>query len=112
MRNGCHAVPLSRCVPGMFGTVISVECEPRFRLRLAEMGFTQGAPVRVVRSAPLGDPLEVEVRGYRLCLRLAEAAGILVETEKGEAKACRPGSRRRRECSHGRGAPHRPGREP
>lgn len=50
------------------------------RLRLLEMGLTEGAECRVVRYAPLGDPIEVKVRGYFLSLRKEEAAGVLVET--------------------------------
>lgn len=48
------------------------------RLRLLEMGLTEGAECRVVRYAPLGDPMEVQVRGYFLSLRTAEAEGVLV----------------------------------
>ena len=49
------------------------------RLRLLEMGLTEGIECRVVRYAPLGDPMEVQVRGYFLSLRTAEAEGVLVE---------------------------------
>ncbi len=49
------------------------------RLRLLEMGLTEGIECRVVRYAPLGDPMEVHVRGYSLSLRRAEAANIEVE---------------------------------
>lgn len=49
------------------------------RLRLLEMGLTEGIECRVVRYAPLGDPMEVHVRGYSLSLRTAEAEGVLVE---------------------------------
>ena len=45
-------------------------------LRLLEMGLTPGTQVRVVGAAPLGDPLELEVRGYRLSVRRSEAASI------------------------------------
>ena len=48
------------------------------RARLLEMGLTTGALVRTIRYAPLGDPLEIEVRGYRLSLRKREAEGIRV----------------------------------
>ena len=44
--------------------------------RLADLGFVPGTPVQVVRKAPLGDPIEVEIRGYRLCLRAEEAAAV------------------------------------
>jgi ferrous iron transport protein A len=50
------------------------------RLRLLEMGLTEGIECRVVRFAPLGDPMEVQVRGYFLSLRTAEAKGVLVES--------------------------------
>lgn len=47
-------------------------------LRLLEMGLTPGVSVTVVGTAPLGDPIELEVRGYRLSLRRSEAARIAV----------------------------------
>lgn len=47
--------------------------------RLREMGLVAGTKVRLLRFAPMGDPLELEVRGYRLSLRRAEAALIPVE---------------------------------
>ncbi|HUY35342.1 MAG TPA: FeoA family protein [Pirellulales bacterium] len=48
-------------------------------LRLLEMGLTPGVEVRLVGRAPLGDPLELEVRGYRLSVRKSEAARVEVE---------------------------------
>ena len=48
-------------------------------LRLLEMGLTPGATVRLIGRAPLGDPLELEVRGYRLSIRRAEAARVTLE---------------------------------
>ena len=48
-------------------------------LRLLEMGLTPGAVVRLLGTAPLGDPLELEVRGYRLSLRRSEAARVDVD---------------------------------
>jgi ferrous iron transport protein A len=48
-------------------------------LRLLEMGLTPGVEVRLVGLAPLGDPLELELRGYRLSVRKSEAARIEVE---------------------------------
>ena len=46
--------------------------------RLLEMGLTVGTECTIVRYAPLGDPLEIRVRGYHLSLRLAEASGVSV----------------------------------
>jgi ferrous iron transport protein A len=48
-------------------------------LRLREMGLLAGTRVTLVRTAPLGDPLEVKLRGYHLSLRKSEAEQILVE---------------------------------
>lgn len=47
--------------------------------RLAELGLTPGTLFKVVKIAPLGDPVEVEFRGARFCLRRAESQGLLVE---------------------------------
>lgn len=49
------------------------------RMKLLEMGLTRGTTVRLVRVAPLGDPIELAVRGYRLSVRRSEAAAVLVE---------------------------------
>lgn len=48
-------------------------------LRLLEMGLTPGTEVLVVGQAPLGDPLELEVRGYRLSIRKSEAARVEIQ---------------------------------
>lgn len=48
-------------------------------LRLREMGVLPGTPVTLVRTAPLGDPLEIQVRGYSLTLRRSEAEHVEVE---------------------------------
>lgn len=49
------------------------------RQRLLDMGVTRGATVRVERHAPLGDPVEVTIKGYYLALRMSEAKAIEVE---------------------------------
>jgi ferrous iron transport protein A len=51
------------------------------RRRLLEMGFVSGTPVRVVRVAPLADPMEVELHGYHLSLRRSEAGTVLVRRD-------------------------------
>lgn len=50
------------------------------RPRLMEMGLLVGTPVELVRFAPMGDPVEIKVRGYNLTLRRHEAQNILVRT--------------------------------
>lgn len=49
---------------------------------LMEMGLTSGTPVRLVKFSPLGDPLELQVRGYHLSIRRSEAKHILVGERK------------------------------
>ena len=48
-------------------------------IRLLEMGLTPGVVVRVLGRAPFGDPLELEIRGFRLSIRRAEAARVIIE---------------------------------
>ena len=48
-------------------------------LRLREMGVLPGTVITLVRAAPLGDPLEIQVRGYHLTLRRSEAEYVMVE---------------------------------
>lgn len=48
-------------------------------VRLREMGLLPGTSITLLRTAPLGDPLEIKVRGYHLTLRKSEAAHVLVE---------------------------------
>jgi len=72
---------LAEMRPGDGGRVETVGGETDVRRRLLEMGLTQGATVRVVRMAPLGDPIELAVRGYRLSVRRTEARWVMVQME-------------------------------
>jgi ferrous iron transport protein A len=65
---------------GVPARVLSVNGSGPVARRLMEMGVVPGAPVRVVKAAPFGDPLEVRVRNYHLALRRAEAQTITVVT--------------------------------
>jgi ferrous iron transport protein A len=72
--------PLSEIAIGSKGRIAAFQLPPETRQRLNEMGLTLGAECTLVRVAPLGDPMEVRVRGYHLSLRKSEAAGILLAT--------------------------------
>lgn len=61
------------------GRVKTIALPPDSHRRLLEMGLTRGAELEMVRHAPLGDPIEIKIRGYHLSLRRAEASGVLVE---------------------------------
>lgn len=71
--------PLSQLAIGGKGRVAAFNLAAETRLRLNEMGITRGAECTLVRVAPLGDPIEVKVRGYHLSLRKSEAQGVLLE---------------------------------
>lgn len=58
---------------GVVGNIVKVNGEGRLRRRLFDMGLTPGAEVFVRKRAPLGDPIEVTLRGYELTLRKSEA---------------------------------------
>ena len=61
------------------GRVRKISLPPDDHRRLMEMGLTRGAEFEVVRYAPLGDPIEIRLRGYNLSLRRAEAGAIEVD---------------------------------
>ena len=63
---------------GLAARVVNVQGSSAIGRRLMEMGIVPGAPIRVVRTAPLGDPIQVCLRNYHLALRRAEARGITV----------------------------------
>ena len=69
---------LSDFVPGEQGVVKRVSGEGRLRRRLFDMGVTPGASVLMRKKAPLGDPIEINIRGYELTLRKAEAELVTV----------------------------------
>ena len=71
---------LDSLAAGQSGRISRLDLKPSESQRLTEMGLTVGSTVKMVRLAPLGDPIEILVRGYHLSLRRVEARGILVET--------------------------------
>lgn len=66
---------------GQHAEIASIDCERRLSRRLMEMGLLPGTRVRVVRVAPLGDPIELRVRNYSLSVRRSEAAKIAIRPE-------------------------------
>ena len=74
-------IKLSALPVGDSAVVRSVAAAGTASLRMREMGLLPGTPVTLVRTAPLGDPLEIKVRGYRLTLRRSEADHVMVEQQ-------------------------------
>lgn len=67
---------------GQEGNITKVNGEGRLRRRLFDMGVTPGAHVLLRKKAPLGDPIEITIRGYELTLRLSEAELVELEVTK------------------------------
>ncbi len=86
INDNCTQQPLTflQLQPGMKVRVKSIcclekGCQPMCLKRLQEMGLTEGSEFEVVKVAPFGDPIEIQLRGYRLCIRKCEACGFLLE---------------------------------
>ncbi len=70
---------LSQMKIGEKGKVVAVNGEGAVRRRLFDMGITPGAEIFLRKKAPLGDPIEISLRGYELTLRKTEAAHVEME---------------------------------
>jgi DtxR family transcriptional regulator, Mn-dependent transcriptional regulator len=71
---------LDKMKPGQSGTIVRVgRAAGAVCRRIVDMGVVRGTPIEVIKVAPLGDPIEVKVKGYSLSLRKVEAAAVLVE---------------------------------
>ena len=70
--------PLTSLALGATAKVAEINVPPADKSRLMEMGLLVGTQVELVRFAPLGDPVEIKVRGYNLSIRKHEAEQILV----------------------------------
>jgi ferrous iron transport protein A len=73
--------PLTGLALGTKGTVRELRVAAEGKGRLMELGVLVGTPIELIRFAPLGDPVEIKVRGYHLTLRRHEAEQILVSPQ-------------------------------
>jgi Fe2+ transport system protein FeoA len=74
-----NEVTLNTLTPGEKGIIARIlASNGNTRQRLLEMGLTKGTPIELIRFAPMGDPMEIRVKGYRLSLRRLEAESIVV----------------------------------
>lgn len=78
-RKAMATVNLKDLKPGRKGKVLKIKARGETNKRIVEMGITPGAVVEVERVAPLGDPIDIKVKGYHLSLRKEEAEGIEIE---------------------------------
>lgn len=74
-----NASALSELSPGSKGKIVRIGAKGNVRRRILDMGLVPGAEIAVKGVAPLGDPMEVLIRGYHLSLRKKEASDIFVE---------------------------------
>jgi Fe2+ transport system protein FeoA len=74
-----NELTLSDCREGDEMIIRRLETNGPLRRRLLEMGLNPGAAVRVIKYAPLKDPLECEIKGYHIALRVSEAGAVIVE---------------------------------
>lgn len=72
---------LASLQPGDIARIVSIDPRDESVYRMAEMGLVEGQLIRVLRKAPLGDPLSISIMNYELCLRKKEARSITVERE-------------------------------
>lgn len=77
--NGGLMKTLKEIAIGKSAKVVKIHGEGAVRRRIMDMGITRGVELRVRKAAPLGDPIEITVRGYELSLRKADADMIEVE---------------------------------
>ena len=76
-----ESLPLTSLQVGHSATVTDIKVPPENKARLLEMGLLVGTAVELIRFAPLGDPIEIKVRGYHLTLRKQEAEQIWVRPQ-------------------------------
>lgn len=77
-------VSLDQMKPGDIGQIVSIHGTGAVRRRLMDMGLTKRTTVEVVKLAPLGDPIEITIRGYQLSLRKSEAELVVVQKKEDE----------------------------
>lgn len=81
-RNSIQRKTLNDLQIGQSGVVVKVGGKGQIRQRMMDMGLVPGSEIKVVRIAPLGDPVEFSIKGYNLSLRKSEAREIEVEVNK------------------------------
>ena len=75
-------VTASSLQPGEKAVIVKISAKAFLRRRLLDMGVIPGTIIEMVRCAPLGDPIDVKIKGYHLSLRISEASHITIERFK------------------------------
>ena len=74
-------IRLNQVKPGDIGKISKIAGNTDYRKRVLALGLTKGSSIKIIRNAPLGDPVELVIRGYKLSLRKEEAKDIYVMLE-------------------------------
>jgi ferrous iron transport protein A len=69
-------------LPGEKASIVKISGRAHLRRRLLDMGVVQGAVIQMIRQAPLGDPIDIKIKGYHLSLRKSEACQITIKRLK------------------------------
>ena len=72
-------ITLKELEVGCTGVIKKNETKGAIKQRFMDMGMTKGTEIKVIKIAPLGDPIEIEIRGYNLSIRKEDANKILIE---------------------------------
>ena len=75
---------LAEAKAGTTVTVTEINCGAESKRRLIDIGLIKGAEIRVIRSAPLGDPIQIGIKDFSLALRKSDARRISVRPERGD----------------------------
>jgi Fe2+ transport system protein FeoA len=74
-----NEITLNSLQPGECGIVEHIKTtDPKLKMRLLELGLLKGTTIELIRYAPLGDPIEIKIRGYRLSIRKVEAESVII----------------------------------
>ena len=73
------SLPLSQLAVGQSGVVLGFEYENNMTDRLMQLGIIEGVEIKVIRVAPSGDPIELNIAGYGLSMRKADAEIVLIQ---------------------------------
>lgn len=92
---------LDRFIIGQSGVITAVGGDGRIRRRLFDMGVTPGAEVTLRKMAPLGDPIEVTMRGYELTLRKTEAQAVTCECSEDEERSLKENGEQKKQKRFG-----------
>ncbi len=74
-----NEITLNSLQPGECGVVENITTtDSKLKMRLLELGLLKGTAIELIRYAPLGDPIEIKIRGYRLSIRKEEAESVVI----------------------------------